>query len=146
MVDETVSGPIDFLLLEFAADADTRPAAAAMQDLVDRDLVRVYDVLVVRKELDGSCSAVEFSQVTAAGEGGFRALSGARSGLLGDEDVREAAEAMEPGSVGALIVYENTWARGFVRAASDAGAEVVAGGRIPAQDVMAALDALESAS
>jgi hypothetical protein len=43
----------------------------------------------------------------------------------------------------ALIVYENTWAIPFVAAAREAGAQVVAGGRIPADVVMDALDALE---
>ena len=46
-----------------------------------------------------------------------RTLHGARSGILADDDLREAADAMQPGTLAALIVYENTWAIPFVAAA-----------------------------
>lgn len=75
---------------------------------------------------------------------GFSYFSGARSGLLGDDDVAEAAGALEPNTVAALIVYENTWAVPFVAAARKNGGEVVASMRIPAGDIMDALDALEA--
>jgi hypothetical protein len=65
--------------------------------------------------------------------------------LLTDEDAREAAQAMDAGTVAVLIVYENTWAVPFVAAARSVGAEVVASSRIPADVVMEALDALEAA-
>ena len=51
---------------------------------------------------------------------------------------------MQPGTLAALIVYENTWAIPFVAAAMESGGTLIAGGRIPAQDVMEALDALET--
>jgi hypothetical protein len=51
---------------------------------------------------------------------------------------------MEPGTVAALVVYENAWAVPFVAATLDAGGQLVASARIPAQDVMDALDALEA--
>ena len=42
-------------------------------------------------------------------------------------------------------MYENTWAGPFVSAMRRAGADVVASGRIPAEDVIALLDVLEAA-
>ena len=50
-----------------------------------------------------------------------------------------------PGSAAGLLVYENTWAGPFVSAMRRAGADVVASGRIPAEDVIALLDVLEAA-
>ena len=76
-------------------------------------------------------------------DSGFSYFAGASSGLLGNDDVREAAEAMRPGTVAALIVYENTWAAPFVSAVRRSGGELVASVRIPAADVIEALDALE---
>ncbi len=52
---------------------------------------------------------------------------------------------LEPGKLAVLIVYENAWAVPFVAAAMESGGELIAGARIPAADVMAALDALEAA-
>jgi hypothetical protein len=64
---------------------------------------------------------------------------------LGEDDFVIASEAMQPGTVAALIVYENAWAIPFVAATREAGGEMVATTRIPAQDVMDVLDELESA-
>lgn len=145
MTDVDVHGPIDFVLIEFSGDRFTGRAADALLDLVEQGIVRVYDLLVVRKDGDGTFSGVEITDLSSEEIGGFSAFSGARSGLLDDDDVAAAADAMEPGTVAALIVYENAWAVPFVAAARDAGGQVIAGARIPAQDVMDALDALEAA-
>jgi len=141
-----VHGPIDFVLIEFAADRVTGAAAEALMDLVERGVVRVYDLLVIRKDDDGTFSGVEISDLAADQVGGFNAFAGARSGLLDDDDLRQAADAMKPGTIAALVVYENAWAVPFVAAARDAGGQLIASARIPAQDVMDALDALEASN
>jgi hypothetical protein len=144
MTDSAMHGPVDFVLIEFAGDRLTGGAADALMDLVDRGIVRVYDLLVIRKDSDGSFSGIDISDLSADRVGGFTAFAGARSGLLGDDDLRQAADAMEPGTVAALIVYENSWAIPFVAAARDAGGQLIASARIPAQDVMDALDAVDT--
>jgi dihydroorotase-like cyclic amidohydrolase len=144
MSDADTYGPIDFVLIEFPGDRLTGAAADALLDLVDRGIVRIYDLVAIRKDADGTFSGIDISDLSADTLGGFRAFSGARSGLLGEDDLAQAADAMKPGSAAALIVYENTWAIPFVAAAREAGGEVVASARIPAQDVMDALDALEA--
>ena len=137
-----VHGPIDFVLLEFAGDKLTGEPAKALADLIDRGVVRLYDLMVVSKELDGSIRELEISESSA---GGFNVFAGARSGLLGDDDVSQAAAAMEPGTVAALIIYENAWAKPFVAAVRNSGGELIASTRIPAPVVMEALDNLEAA-
>lgn len=143
--DADIHGPIDFLLLEFPSEGSTGEAADALFDLVARDVVRIYDLLVVRKGEDGLLSGAELTDATSEDVGGFAAFSGARSGLLTNDDVRAAAEAMQPGTAAAMIVYENRWAVPFVAAARDVGAQVVANVHIPATAVMEALDELETA-
>lgn len=137
-----VHGPVDFVLLEFPRDRLTGGAGEALMDLVDRGVIRLYDLLVISKDRDGAVEVLEISD-PASGVDGFAAFSGARSGLLGDDDVAEAAEAMKPDTVAALLVYENTWAIPFVAAARDSGGELIASARIPAPEIMAALEALE---
>jgi len=145
MADSEVYGPIDVVVLEFpSTDRMRGDAAAALFDLVDRGIVAIYDLLVVKKEEDGSFSGVNLSDVSRDDLGGFVAFAGARSGLIGDDDLADAAALMTPGSVAALIVYENTWARPFVAATLAAGGELVASTRISATDVMATLDELDA--
>ncbi|QNN52796.1 DUF6325 family protein [Nocardioides mesophilus] len=137
-----VHGPVDFVLLEFPQDRLTGEAGQALVDLVDRGIIRLYDLMVLSKNHDGSIEVLELTD-PRSDAGGFSYFSGARSGLLGDDDMREAAEAMEPDTVAALIVYENSWAIPFVAAARNSGGDLIASARIPAPDIMAALDALE---
>jgi len=138
-----VHGPVDFVLIEFPADRLTGEAGPALVDLVERGLIRLFDLTVISKADDGSVVVLELTD-PLVGDGGFSYFAGAQTGLIGDDDVREAAEAMTPGTVAALIVYENTWAVPFVGAVRNSGGELIASARIPAPDVMAALDALES--
>jgi hypothetical protein len=144
MPDSAICGPIDFVLLEFPDDADTKACGDAIMDLVKRGVIRLLDILVIRKALDGSYSGVDLTDVTSAGVGGFTAFEGARSGLVHDDEVSSAVEVMQPGTMAALIVFENTWAAPFVGAALDAGGELIASQRIPAPDVLEALDRLEA--
>jgi Family of unknown function (DUF6325) len=138
-----VHGPIDFVLLEFPRNQMTGEAAQALKDLVESGIVRLYDLALISKDPDGNVDALEISD---AALGDFASFAGASSGLLGDEDIRDAGKAMEPNTLAVLIVYENTWAIPFVAAARNSGGELIASTRIPASDVMAALDALESVS
>lgn len=140
-----VHGPIDFLLIEFDADKMNGEAAAALLDLVERGIVRIWDLLVIVKNEDGSFAGVDITDLGADSFGGFAAFAGARSGLVGDSDIAEAASVLEPGTAAALLVYENSWAIPFVAAAMNAGAQVVASARIPANVVMEVLDELEAA-
>ncbi|MCU0270455.1 MAG: DUF6325 family protein [Acidimicrobiales bacterium] len=144
MSDVDVVGPIDAVLIEFDPDKMTGEAAEALLDLVERGVVQVLDLVLIVKDQDGTFSGLALDD---AGDeaGGFAVFSGACSGLLGDEDLAEAADAMLAGTAAALIVYENTWARPFVAAARKAGGEMIASIRIPAKDVMDALDALDVA-
>jgi hypothetical protein len=147
--EDHVVGPVDFILIEAREENLNGEAAAALLDLVERGIVRIYDLLIIRKDADGSFSGIDITDLDAESFGGFAAFSGARSGLLGDDDLAEAADALAPGTVAALIVYENTWAVPFVTAARNAGAELIASARIPADvlnDVLDELDAAEAAS
>ena len=143
MTDLDVHGPIDFVLLEFTGDRLTGRAAEELLRLVDAGIVYVYDLLVVGKDTDGAAYAVDIAE-SPERIGGFAQFHGAQSGLLADDDIKEAAAAMQPGTLAALIVYENTWAIPFVAAARESGGELVASTRIPAPVVMDALEELET--
>src|SRR3954453_6229856 len=106
MTTADVHGPIDFLLIEFTADRLTGRAAQALLDLVDKGIVTLYDVLVVGKAADGTVYGVDLAD-EGAQVGGFSDVARVRSDLLTEEDMQEAAGAMEPGTLAVLIVYEN---------------------------------------
>jgi Family of unknown function (DUF6325) len=140
-------GPIDIAVIGYPAGAPmTGEAAPLLVDLVERGIIRVLDVLFVMKNEDGTFSGFEARDLDGKNVGDFAVFEGASSGLLGEEDVATAAEAVEPGSAAVMIVYENRWAAPFAAAVRRNGGVVVANHRIPVQDVVDALDAAEAAS
>lgn len=145
MTDPDVRGPIDLVVLEFPAESDTSDVRDALFDLVESGTIRLYDLMVVRKETDGSVTELALS-ADAEDQNTFTVFAGARSGLLGGEDVDEAGRLLEAGTTAALILYENAWSIPFVGAALAAGGNLVARAHISAQDVMNSLDALEGES
>lgn len=135
-------GPLDYLLVEFPGSHLTGEGLPLLVDLVDRGIIRILDLVFIKKELDGTITGLLLDEVT--GERPVLAVfEGVSSGLLGPDDVTEAGAALEPGSSAGLLVYENSWAAPFVAALRRADAQVVASGRIPAQDLLDALDATE---
>jgi hypothetical protein len=136
-------GPIDYLVIEWPGRQPTGEAVPHMIDLVDRGLIRILDLAFIAKAEDGSVAALEIADLGDEVEA-FAAFEGASSGLLSDEDITEAAAALEAGTSAALLVFENLWAAPFATAVRRSGGQLVASGRIPVQAVLAALDAAEA--
>jgi Family of unknown function (DUF6325) len=132
------TGPIDYIVLEWAEHKATGEPFAELLSLVDRGLIRVLDLAFIRKQDDGSVVALTW-QEAADGVPEIDVFDGASSGLIGDEDFAEVAEAMSANSAGAILMYENVWAAPFATAVRRSGGELVASGRIPVQAVLAAL-------
>lgn len=139
-------GPIDYLVVEFPGNRMTGEAFPLLVDLVDRGLVRILDLVFVRKDVDGSVAGLELKDFDRDGELDLAVFEGASSGLIGDDDIQEAGDVLQPGSSAGILVYENVWAGPFAAAVRRSGGQLVASGRIPVQAVLAALDAIEQDS
>jgi uncharacterized membrane protein len=135
-------GPIDYILVEWSGRQPNGEIAPHLVDLVERGLIRILDLTFIVKDEDGNVAGLELADLGDAAE--LSIFEGAASGLIGDDDVAEAGNALEPGTSAALLVFENSWAAPFVGAVRRSGGELVASGRIPAEDVLAALDAAEA--
>jgi hypothetical protein len=138
-------GPVDYLVLEFPGNQMTGEAFPMLIDLVDRDIIRILDLVFLRKDLDGTVTTLTQVDLDRMHVLEAALFDGAASGLLDAADIDEAATALEPGSSAGVLVYENVWAAPFAVALRHAGGEVVASGRIPVQELVATLDAIEVA-
>ena len=141
---EQAVGPIDYLAVELPSERMKGEGLAELVDLVDRGIIRLLDMRAVRREADGTFTAIAITDLDHDGTLDLAIFEGIESGLLDNDDLGQAAELIEPGKVVALMVYENTWAAPFVAAMRRADAELIASGRIPADEVEAMLDALEA--
>lgn len=136
-------GPVDYLVVEFPGSRMTGEGLPLLVDLVDRGVIRILDLVFITKEDDGSVVAVKPVDEDGDGIPELAVFEGASSGLLGDDDLAEAAAAVEPGSSAGILVYENTWAAPFASAMRRSGGQLVASGRIPVQALLSALDEVE---
>lgn len=144
-VDEPLDelGPVDWIVVEFPGSRFKGEIAPALADLVDRGIVRVLDLLLIRKDDDGSLDFYELSDLDESEIGSLRAYETVLADLLSMEDVESVAAAVEPGSTAALLVWENSWAAPFGSAVRRAGGQLVASGRIPVQAMLPAIEANE---
>jgi Family of unknown function (DUF6325) len=133
-------GPIDYVVIEWPGRQPKGEAAPLIMDLVERGIIRILDIAFMVKGEDGTIATLE---ATEAG-GRFTELDGASSGLLGEDELRDAASVLEPGTSAAVLVWENRWAAPVAVALMRSGGQLVASGRIPVQAILAALDATES--
>ncbi len=136
-------GPIDFLALEFPGARLEGEGIGILLDLVDRGIIRILDLRVLKRDDDDAVTAVRLADLDGDGALDLAIFDGVESDLLDDNDLADAEKLVTAGDAVALLVYENTWAGPFVSAMRRAGAEVVASGRIPADVVTGRLDALD---
>jgi hypothetical protein len=134
-------GPVDWIVVEFPGSKFNGAIAPELASLVKRGLVKVLDLLVIKKDADGSFEVHEISDLEEGELGELRSYETALATLISEDDVTAVAEAVEPGSSAALLVWENLWAAPFGSAVRRAGGQLVASGRIPIQALVAAIEA-----
>ena len=138
-------GPVDYLIVEWPPGKEpTGEGLGMLADLTDRGLINVLDLVFVRKEDDGTVVGLALMDVDGDGALDLVQFAGASSGLLGQDDYDEAGAALEPGASAAILLYENRWARPFATAVRRSGAQLVASGRIPHDELVDVLESLDS--
>jgi Family of unknown function (DUF6325) len=138
-------GPVDWIVVEFPGSKFNGEITPALRDLVQRGLIRVLDLLVLKKEEDGSLEAFEISDLDPSEVGDLRSYESELAMLLSEDDVTAVAAAVEPGTSAAVLVWENAWAAPFASAVRHSGGQLVASGRIPVQAMLAAIEADDEA-
>jgi hypothetical protein len=136
-VDEM--GPIDYLVIEFPGRRTPGEGLPLLLDLVERGIIRILDLAIIRKEPDGTVARLNLADLSPD----LAVFEGASSGIIDQEDLDTTAAIIANDSAAGLLIYENRWAAPLGRAWRRGGGQLVAGGRIPIQAVLAALDASE---
>jgi hypothetical protein len=136
-------GPVDYLVVAFpAGKADfSGEMASELRALMDSNTVRVLDLVLLTKDVDGSVEASELRDADDSEVGQLRAAEADLAVLLAESDVEEIGGMLEPGSTAAVLVWENTWAAPFGSAVRRSGGQLVTSGRIPTQAILAAIEA-----
>jgi hypothetical protein len=137
-VDEL--GPVDWIVVEFPGSRFKGEIIPALEDLVERGIVRILDLLIMKKDDEGNLEAFELSDLDDSELGSLRSYETELAMLLSEDDVNAVAAAVDPGSTAAVLVWENSWAAPFASAVRRAGGQLVANGRIPVQALLAVIE------
>ena len=141
--DQAPMGPVSYLVVEFpSTEKVTGEGLSALVDLADRGVIRVLDLIFVTRDDDGAIHAAELRDVDHDGQLDLAVFDGVSSGLLGDDDLADAQDVIEPGSSAAILLFENRWAAPFTDAMRRGGAQLVAAGYVPQDALASALDAI----
>ena len=132
-------GPVDFLIVEFPGKRAPGTGLPLFLDLVDRGIVRILDIDIFRKDLDGTVVRANLAELSPE----LAAFDGASSGLVDQYDIDNTAKLIAPDSAACILVYENRWAAPFAVALRREGGQLVTSGRLPVQALLAQLDATE---
>jgi Family of unknown function (DUF6325) len=136
-------GPISYLIVEFPGNKMTGEGFPILIDLVDRGVIRILDLVFVRRDQDGTMRAVELADIDHDGQFDLAVFEGASAGLIDASDIADATPVVEPGSSAGILIFENRWAAPFTQALRRGNAQLVAAGYIPLDTVLASLDATD---
>lgn len=136
-------GPVDFLVIEFPGARVTSGGFEQLLTLADQGVIDVLDLEFVASDVDGNVRTVELQELGDGDGADLSAWMGASSGLLDDTDLQLIASSLQPGSIAAVVIYENRWIFSVVDAWRREGARLIADGGLSPDELVAALDATE---
>ena len=137
-----LTAPVEYVVIDFPGNQFKGEIAPAIADLVERGVIRIIDLVFVKKDADGSVTYFEFDEEDETAT--FAHIDAEIDGVVSDEDISEIASSVPPDSSALLLVFEDLWATELGRAVRNAGGELIAGGRIPHDLVEAAVAGLGS--
>ncbi|MFK8024559.1 MAG: DUF6325 family protein [Ilumatobacter sp.] len=136
-------GPIEVLQISFPGNQFSGEIIPELEKLVESGTITVVDGLVVIKGADGDVEFVEFDQDDAnASASRLAELLDQVEALISEDDIEQLAEALEPNSSAALLVFEHTWAKPFRDAIVASGGVLAANFRVPGATIDQLLDEL----
>ena len=139
-------GPVQILVADMGPGEPTGEVLAQLQALVDQDIVRLVDLMVVRHHEGGQMEAIN---VAATPDGGAKVavLTGLHDGASGDgpdsvsegeeQDMWYVADAIPPGKTVAIALLEHRWAIGLRDALQNRGGQLLAEAWIHPLDLVA---------
>jgi hypothetical protein len=137
----TTHGPFQVMVVKFPGNRFSGEIVPALRDLVERGIIRIVDVVFVRKDADNSVEAFELNELPADELTAFESLRAETGGLLNESDVEGVANQLEANSSAGLMVWENVWATSFAQAVRNADGQVLVLEPIAAETLAAAMDA-----
>lgn len=128
---QQIMGPVDWLVVRFPGNRFKGRIAPEIRRLEDSGIVRVIDLVFIRKDEEGNVASFEVNDLGGEDENAFQVFSGRVDEWLSQDDIDSIGSDLPNNSAAGAILFENLWAIRLKEALLDAGGELVAQGRVP---------------
>ena len=134
-----VLGPLEYLVVGFEGNRFTGQILAELRAAQEKGIIRVLDLFVMKKDVQGNVTALEASELSSEETADFGPLAGNLMSLFSPEDMQQAAASIPNNSAAGMLLFEHTWAIGLKEAIKNAGGKAAFGGLV-APDVLQELE------
>ena len=126
-----VLGPLEYLVVGFEGNRFTGQILAELRAAQEKGIIRVLDLFVMKKDVQGNVTALEVSELSVEETAELAPLAGNLMSLLSPADMQQAASSIPNNSAAAMLLFEHTWAIGLKEAIKNAGGIAAFGGLVP---------------
>src|SRR5262245_36771891 len=104
--EEMTLGPLEFDVIQFHGDRFTGEILPELEALRANKIIRLVDLVFVRKDANGTVSAMEATDLTGIDREKYGSMAKELLGLLASDDIEQAAEDLPLSSAAAIILFE----------------------------------------
>jgi len=133
-------GPLEYLIVAFEGNRFTGEILTALHDAQEKGIIRVIDMLVIKKDEQGNVMALELSELNEEEAQPFSFFAGGLLSIFEPDDIEITGSEMPNNSAAGLLLIEDTWAIPLKKAILNAGAVGRVGGLV-APEVVQAIEA-----
>ena len=133
-------GPLEYVMVAFEGNRFSGQILAELRAAQEKGIIRVIDLLVIKKDEQGNVMALELSDLGEEEARPFSFLAGNLLNIFEQDDVEVTASQMPNNSAAGLLLIEDTWAIPLKQAILNAGAVARTGGLV-APEVVQSIEA-----
>ena len=133
-------GPLEFVVIGYKGDRFTSEIVPELNSIQEKGLIRVVDLILARKDTDGTVKALEVHDLNDEELAVFNPIKEDLMRLLTPQDIALLTEAIPPGTSAAIVLLEHAWIVRLTEGLNRADAVLLAGGMVP----QAAMEQLEA--
>ena len=124
-----MTGPVEYLVVGFPDGTVSDDLAPELAKLVDNEVIRILDLVVLTKNTFGDVTVAEFDELDEFAS--FTEIDAEVGGLISAEDIDFVGDDLDPGSAAAVLLVEDVWATSLADALDRSGGFMLDGARIP---------------
>ena len=124
-------GPLEYTVIGFAGNRFNGEIAKEIQKVVEKRIIRLVDVVVISKNIDGEATVIELDNKADPKFKDFAPLLGDLMGLLTEDDIAAIAADLPDNTTALVMLFEHRWAEHIKDAIAGAGGFLVSRTTVP---------------